>query len=46
VTRHLVTGLSPGASYDVIRKPAAGGDEITIRSGSTAKADEGGVLAF
>ncbi|WP_437318389.1 hypothetical protein [Sorangium sp. So ce385] len=49
VTRHLVTGLTPGASYDVIRKPASGGDEITIRPGSgdkATKADEGGVLAL
>ncbi|WP_437678039.1 hypothetical protein [Sorangium sp. So ce131] len=48
VKRHLVTGLAPGASYDVIKKAAGGGgaEEITIRPGSAAKADEGGVLSF
>ncbi|KYF62983.1 hypothetical protein [Sorangium cellulosum] len=46
VTRHLVTGLTPGASYDVSKKPGGGGDEITIRPGSATKADEGGVLSF
>ncbi|XXY46293.1 hypothetical protein WME91_40465 [Sorangium sp. So ce269] len=46
VTRYLVTGLAPGASYDVIRKPAGGGEEITVRAGSATKADEGGVLSF
>ncbi|HTN84102.1 MAG TPA: hypothetical protein VL242_10460, partial [Sorangium sp.] len=46
VTRVLVTGLAPGASYDVIRKPAGGGEEITVRAGSGTKADEGGVLSF
>jgi hypothetical protein len=46
VTKHLVTGLAPNAGYDVVRKPAGGGEEVTVRPGSAAKADEGGVLAF
>ena len=46
VTRHLVTGLAPGAGYDVARQPGGGGVQITIRPGSAVKADEGGVLAF
>lgn len=46
VTRHLVTGLVPSASYDVLKKPADGGTEITVRPGAAVKADEGGVLSF
>lgn len=46
VTRHLITGLTPGASYDVVRKPGGGGEQISVRAGSTLKADEGGVLSF
>lgn len=46
ITKQLVTGLAPNAGYDVVRKPGGGGDEVTIRPGSGARADEGGVLAF
>jgi hypothetical protein len=46
VTRHLVTGLKPGAGYEVARQPAGGGEQITVKPGSAMKADEGGVLAF
>jgi hypothetical protein len=46
VTRHLVTGLAPGAGYDVARQPGAGGVQITVRPGSAMRADDGGVLVF
>jgi hypothetical protein len=46
VVRHLVTGLAPGAGYDVTRKRSGGGEDITIRPGTSVKADEGGVVAF
>jgi hypothetical protein len=46
VTRHLVTGLSPGGGYEVGRQPAGGGVQITVRPGAALKADEGGVLVF
>ncbi|MCC6558637.1 MAG: hypothetical protein IT372_37355 [Polyangiaceae bacterium] len=48
VTRHFITGLTPGAGYDVARQRLneRGGEQITVRAGSAMKADEGGVLAF
>jgi hypothetical protein len=46
VTRHLVTGLTPGAGYDVARKPGSAGEQITVKPGGSVKADDGGVLVF
>ncbi|WP_437817538.1 hypothetical protein [Sorangium sp. So ce1078] len=38
--------LTPNAGYDVARQPSGGGVQITVRPGSGAKSDEGGVLVF
>lgn len=43
-SRQIITGLTPGARYDLVSQPAAGGLQITIRQGTTYQADEGGVL--
>jgi hypothetical protein len=45
VTRHLVTGLTPGAGYTVQVEPVAGGVRVTVQAGGTQQADSGGVLA-
>ena len=42
VTRTVITGLEPGSHYGMTRSGAA----ITLTAGSTATADEAGVLAF
>lgn len=42
--RHLITGLEPGASYDVDVTATASGAEVTVRLGSTLRADGGGVV--
>lgn len=46
VTRHLVTGLGPGAGYEVARQASGGTVQITVKPGAALKADEGGVLVF
>ena len=43
-TRHLVTGLVPGAGYDVETQAANGELAVTIRAGASQLADAGGVL--
>ena len=40
--RHLITGLTPGAGYDV----EVAGTQVTIRPGSRLMADSGGVLVI
>lgn len=42
----LVTGLSPGASYDVAIKTAGGSIEVSIGPGSGRRADDAGVIAL
>jgi hypothetical protein len=42
----LVTGLTPGAGYEVIQKAAGPGVEVTITPGGALHADAGGVLAI
>ena len=45
VTRHLITGLEPGASYAVEIEQSAGGTlVVSIVPGGTDVADDGGVL--
>ena len=44
VTRHLITGLIPGAAYSVQTSTVTGGIRVTLRSGGTQTADSGGVL--
>lgn len=44
VTAQLVTGLTPGAAYDVSTTPAGDSLDITITPGGTQQADAGGVL--
>ncbi|MGC4108730.1 MAG: hypothetical protein QM753_20600 [Thermomicrobiales bacterium] len=43
-TRHLITGLVPGSGYDVETDTASGDLVVTIRTGTTEIADDGGVL--
>ena len=44
VTRHLITGLTPGAAYTVQTAPVAGGVRVTVQPGGSQRADSGGVL--
>jgi hypothetical protein len=44
--RHLVTGLVPGAAYDVETRTENGDLAVTIRPGTTQPADGGGVLVL
>ena len=44
VTKVIVTGLAPGASYDATKTPTGGQVEVKIRKGQGSQADEGGVL--
>ncbi len=44
VTRHLVTGLTPGAGYTVQTAPASGGVRVSVQAGGSQRADSGGVL--
>lgn len=46
VTRHLVTGLTPGAGYAVQIAPVAGGVRVTVQPGGGQRADSGGVLVI
>ncbi len=43
-TTHLITGLTPGAGYDVQITATADGVQVTIQPGSQFQADAGGVL--
>lgn len=46
-TTFLITGLTPGASFDVTLSPPSGGlITLTIQPGSSEQADDGGVLAL
>jgi hypothetical protein len=44
ITTHLITGLTPGAGYDVQITATADGVQVTIQPGSQFQADAGGVL--
>jgi len=44
-TAHLITGLTPSSSYDVVTQTAGSDVQVTINSGTTYQADSGGVLA-
>jgi hypothetical protein len=44
VTGQIIGGLTPGASYDLTAKPAGSNLEVTVTTGSTYRADEGGVI--
>ena len=44
VTRHLITGLTPGAGYTVQTAAVAGGVRVTVQGGGSQRADSGGVL--
>lgn len=46
VTRHLVTGLTPGAAYAVQTATVADGVRVTVRGGGDQRADSGGVLVI
>ena len=46
VQGNLVTGLTPGAGYDVHTASGASGVTLTLAAGTTYHADAGGVLAF
>ncbi len=46
VTGQVVTGLTPGAAYEVSLKTVGGNVEVTIAPGGGEKADEAGVLAI
>ncbi len=45
-TKHLITGLSPGAGYDVTTQPAGSSIQVRIASGAAYRTDSGGVLEF
>jgi hypothetical protein len=42
----LITGLAPGASYDVQLDPEGPMTHVSVQPGASKKADSGGVLAF
>jgi hypothetical protein len=46
VTAQIVSGLRPGAPYDVTFTPANGAVEVTVAPGTAYVADEGGVIAL
>jgi len=43
---HLITGLTPGASYSVTRSTTGGTETVSISIGGAEKADSGGVLTI
>lgn len=45
-TLHLVTGLVPGAGYEVVTQAAGSDVSVTIRPGSALIANDGGLLGF
>jgi hypothetical protein len=46
VTRHLITGLTPGAGYNVTMTASGGQTTVTLTTGSTYVADVGGVIGI
>lgn len=46
VTRHLITGLKPGAGYDVTLVAAGGQITVTVGPGTGFTADVGGVIGL
>ena len=44
VTRHLITGLTPGAAYTAQTAAVVGGVRVTLQPGGAQTADGGGVL--
>ena len=44
VTRHLITGLTPGAAYTAQTAVVSGGIRVTLQPGGMQTADSGGVL--
>jgi hypothetical protein len=44
VTRHLITGLTPGVAYTAQTTAVSGGVRVTMQPGGTQRADSGGVL--
>jgi len=44
VTRHLITGLAPGAAYTAQTVTVTEGVRVTLQGGGTQRADSGGVL--
>ena len=43
---HLITGLTPNSSYDVVTQPVGNDVQVTISPGTAYQADSGGVLAL
>ncbi|MCU0693808.1 MAG: hypothetical protein MUF54_20665, partial [Polyangiaceae bacterium] len=43
-SRVMVTGLTPGGSYEATRTPLGDQVQVVVRAGQGAKADQGGVL--
>jgi hypothetical protein len=43
-TAHLITGLPPGAGYDVVEIAGADGIAVAVTPGTAHRADDGGVL--
>jgi hypothetical protein len=46
VTRHLITGLTPAGTYDLLRESDGSVTVVTLRPGTALRADEGGVLVW
>jgi hypothetical protein len=46
ITQHLITGLTPGAGYDVTLTVANSQTTVTVAPGTTYKADVGGVIGI
>ncbi|MER3544689.1 MAG: hypothetical protein C4311_08805 [Chloroflexota bacterium] len=44
VSAHVITGLTPNGDYNVVTQTTGGNVQVTITSGTGAKADGGGVL--
>jgi hypothetical protein len=44
VTRHLITGLTPGVGYDIVMTTTGGVTTVILTKGSTYTADVGGVI--
>jgi hypothetical protein len=43
---HLITGLTPGAGYDVQMERTDRGAVVSVQPGSALRSDEGGVLVI
>jgi hypothetical protein len=46
ITRHLITGLTPGAAYDVKINSGGGTTTVTVAPGTALVADIGGVIGI